>query len=73
MINPKGEPIGESKPFGRDPSRQLTVGEYATMKNNEHGLKSQVSEVLLNKSQRSIDEKVLEDRDLFSRIKPDSA
>ena len=50
MMNTKGEPVNEPTPFMRDPSRQLTIHEYASLKNNEQGLKSQVSEILLNKS-----------------------
>ena len=54
MLNTKGEPLNEPIPFKRDPSRQLTIHEYASIKNNEQGLKSQVSEILLNKSQSKV-------------------
>ena len=54
MLNTKGEPLNDPAPFQRDPSRHLTIHEYASIKNNEQGLKSQVSEILLNKSQSKI-------------------
>lgn len=50
MKDTSGALIGESNPFARDPSRQLTIHEYAAMKNADQGLKSQVSEVMLNKT-----------------------
>ena len=46
MLNLKGEPMNIANPFHRDSSRQLTIHEYANIKNNEQGLKSQVSEML---------------------------
>ena len=79
MLNTKGEPIRDSSPIRRDPSKQLTIHEYASLKNNEQGLKSQVSEILLNKSQSKALAKdasanaAIAERDLFSRLKPDSA
>ena len=54
MMNTKGEPLNVPSPIKRDPSRHLSIHEYASIKNNEQGLKSQVSEILLNKSQSKI-------------------
>ena len=78
MLNTKGETIRDSSPIKRDPSKQLTIHEYASLKNNEQGLKSQVSEILLNKSQSKAMKDAsanaaIAERDLISRLKPDSA
>ena len=54
MMNTKGELLNEPSTFQRDPSRHLTIHEYASIKNNDQGLKSQVSEILLNKSKSKI-------------------
>ena len=35
-----GSVLVEPEPMERDPSRQLTIHEYAAMKNSEDGLKS---------------------------------
>ena len=76
MMDTEGEVIGESNPIARDPSRQLTIHEYAAMKNADGGLKSQVSDVMLNKTKSGSalfgrDES--QDYETFSRLKPDSA
>ena len=40
MRDTSGEIIAEAEPMERDPSRQLTIHEYAAMKNDEKGLVS---------------------------------
>lgn len=65
--------MGEPQPIERDASRQLTVHEYAALKNSEGALGSQrFSEGHLDRSQAN-SVKPGEQRSLFSMIKPDSA
>ena len=76
MKDTEGVPIGDSNPFARDPSRQLTIHEYAAMRSNGGGLKSQISEVMLNRSQASavkFGNETIAERNVYSMLKPGSA
>ena len=79
MLDEKGSIIPkESKPFARDTSN-MTLNEYAKMKNSEEGLRSQISQSNLN-NQSNLGgtvgggkEHSIADNLFFARLKPDSA
>ena len=67
-----GSVLDQSLPVERDPSRQLTLNEYATLKNSEGGLGSHRFGEGKDKSISHLDRQS-DERSLYSRIKPDSA
>ena len=75
MRDNSGSVIGEAPPLDRTNSRQLTIDEYATIKNSQDGLKSRVSDAYLKRSS-IIGDSRWGDGPAFmptSRLKPDSA
>ena len=73
MRNETGLPLGVAKPFSRDTSKQLTILEYASMKNSETA-KSRLDGFLMNRSQASVSFDDKSNQPINNtRIKPDSA
>ena len=78
MRDNSGAVLQEASSVDRAHSRQLTLNEYANMKNSMESLKSRVSEPQLNKSVnqsgvKEVDKETLDNNGMFSRLKPDSA